>query len=525
MKCTRDHALSASVDEEVTEQKPNVKNSGIAKISINAHIILILAVCLIAAGCSYYWFKTVYQPNQRLTLAANLLNNEQKSEADAVLRSFISDYPQHTKVAFAYGKLFELNFSDETKSADILQLLQEKYPASEEYANSLAKSAARKINSFKPLYDYYYNTGYGKDKYFFEAKSLLDELSSLGDSSAFIAAGGHDLIAKLNEIVNPSFGAIEFQLAISSDYINSESVTPADKPKVTLTKSDGTLAKVQYDKETGIVSSYDLTPGNYKLDVNMVRTFGARQGSYLGGELLTIVPGRKYKDTTYLFMKKESSSGFDNIDSRYLVLDNNTKTVIAKQIITPSSDSPVPMKVTANVLPAGYSIPANDYYLFDLDNDMKNELIAYYLKTRSLAVLHWNGEAFEEQTKFQISSNNSHLDFSMYPVSINLFDLEGISFPALGLITTSGESGSYPELTLFHWNGSDGYKIIWDATAGDHGEWQIFKNKIVMSQDNFNPRTKGHTDAKTRFNQEYEYNGTTFILVNAYSSTMSMLNQ
>lgn len=523
----RDNTLSTSEDEEVTEQLHKDENGEVEEIAVCAQIssrkpkdikvtiFSILTVFLVLAGCSYYWFETVYQPNQSLTMATTLLNIGQKSEADEAFQSFISDYPQHAKVAFAYGKLFELNFSDETRSGDILKILQEKYPTSEEYANSLAKSAAREIVIFKPLYDYYYNTGYGKDKYYFEAKSLLNELNTLGDSSAFISVGGNDLITKLDEIVNPPFGAIEFQLALS-DYINIEAVTPADKPKVTLTRSDGTLAKVQYDKETGIVSSYDLAPGNYKLDINMIRTFGARRGSYFGGESLTIVPGRKYKDTTYLFMKKESNSSFDNIDRRYLALDNHTQIIVAKQI-TASSDSPVPTEITEAVSPQGYSIPDNDYYLFDLDNDMKNELIAYYLKTRSIAVLHWNGKAFEEQAKFQIGSNDSNLDFSMYPISIKLYNLEGISFPVMGLITTSGDSGSYPELTLFNWNGKDGYNIIWDATAGDHGDWQISKNEIVMSQDNFNVRA--NADTKTRFTQEYEYNGTTFVLANAYSST------
>lgn len=544
MKCTCDHevgpyhycpncgrpvrmdtTLSTLEDEEVTEQLPEDENCKVAEIAVSAQIssrkpkeikvvlFSILAVLLVASGWSY-WFKSVYQPNQSLAMATTLLNIEQKPEADEAFRAFISKYPEHAKVAFAYGKLFELNFSDETRSGDILKILQEKYPASEEYANCLAKSAAREINTFKPLYDYYYNTGYGKDKYYLGAKNLLNELNRLGDSSAFISAGGHDLIAKLNEIVHPAFGAIEFELALS-DYINIESVTSADKPKVTLTKSDGTLAEVQYDKETGLVSSYDLAPGNYKLDINIIRTFGARRGSYFGGESLTIIPGRKYKDTTYLFLKKESSSSSDNIDRRYLVLDNNTQSIVAKQIVA-SSDSPVPIKVTGEVLPKGYSIPDNDHYLFDLDNDMKNELIAYYLKTRSLAILHWNGKAFEEQAKFQIGSNDSNLDFSMFPISIKLYNLEGISFPVLGLITTSGESESYPELTLLNWNGEDGYNIIWDATAGDRGDWQISKNEIVMSQDNFNVRA--HEDAKTRFTQEYEYNGTAFVLANAYSS-------
>lgn len=448
-------------------------------------------------------------------MATTLLNIGQKSEADEVYRSFISDYPQHAKVAFAYGKLFELNFSDETRSGAVLKTLQEKYPASKEYANSLAKSAAREIDTFILLYNDYYNTGVGRDKYYFKAKSLLNELNALRDSSAFITTGGNDLITKLNEIVNPSFGAFEFQLALS-DYINIESVTPADKPKVTLTRSDGTSAKVQYDKDTRIVSSYNLAPGNYKLDINMIRTIGARRGSYFGGESLTIVPGRKYKDTTYLFTKNASNSSSDNIDRRYLALDNNAQIIVAKQI-TASSDSPVPTEITGAVLPQGYSIPDNDHYLFDLDNDMKNELVAYYLKTRSLAALHWNGKTFEEQAKFQIGSNDfSDLDFSMFPVSIKLYNFEGGSFPVLGLITTSGDSGSYPELTLLNWNGIDGYNIIWDATAGEHGDWQISENKIVMSQDNFSVRAQA--DVKTRFTQEYEYNGTTFILANAYSS-------
>ena len=527
MKCTCDHEVgTTSEDEEIAEQLHKDENGEVEEIAVSAEIssrkpkeikfaiFSMLAVCLIVVGCSYYWFKTVYQPNQSLIMATTLLNIGQKSEAEEGFRSFISNYPQHTKVAFAYGKLFEINFSDKTKSSDILKILLENYPASEEYANSLAKSAAREIDTFTPLYDNYYNTGLGKDKYNSKAKSLLEELKALGDSSAFITAGGNDLITKLNEIVNPPFGAIEFRLALS-DYINIESVTPADKPKVTLTRSDGTSAKVQYDKETRIVSSYNLAPGNYKLDINLIRTFGARRSSYFGGESLTIVPGRKYKDTTYLFTKKESSSSSENIDRRYMALDNNTQIIVTKQI-TASSDLPVPTEITKAVLPQGYSIPDNDHYLFDLDNDKQNELIAYYLKTRSLAVLHWNGKAFEEQAKFQIGSNDSNLDFSLYPISIRLYNLEGISFPVLGLITTSGESGSYPELTLCNWNGKDGYNIIWDSTAGDHGDWQISKNEIVMSQDNFNVRAQANT--KTRFTQEYEYSGTSFVLTNAYSS-------
>ncbi|EGW36046.1 hypothetical protein [Desulfosporosinus sp. OT] len=489
-----DKTLSASEDKKVTEQLPKDGNGEVEDIAVSAQIssrkpkkikiasFLIIAVCLVLAGCSYYWFKTVYQPDQSLARATKLLSIGQKSEADEAFRSFISNYPQHAKVAFAYGKLFELNFSDETKSGDILKILQEKYPASEEYANSLAKSAAHQIDTFTPLYDNYYNTGLGKDKYYSKAKSLLNELNALGDSSAFITAGGNDLISKLNQIVNPPFGAIEFQLALS-DYINIESVKHADKPKVTLTRSDGTSAKVQYDNETRIVSSYDLAPGNYKLDINLLRTVGAHRDSYFGGESFTIVPGRKYKDITYLFKKKESSSTPDNIARRYLALDNNTQLIVAKQIV-PFSDSPVPTEITGAVLPQGYSIPENDYYLFDLDNDRKNELIAYYLKTRSLAVLYWNGKAFEEQVKFQIGSNYSNLDFSMYPISIKLYKLEGISFPVLGLITTCGDIGRYPELTLINWNGKDGYNIIWDATAGDQGDWEISKNEIIMSQDN-----------------------------------------
>lgn len=38
-----------------------------------------------------------------------------------------------------------------------------------------------------------------------------------------------------------------------------------------------------------------------------------------------------------------------------------------------------------------------------------------------------------------------------------------------------------------------------------------------MSQDNFNVGARA--EAKTRFTQEYEYNGTTFVLTNAFSST------
>jgi len=474
----------------------------------------ILAVCLVIAGCSYYWFQTVYQPNQSLTKATTLLNAGQKSEADEVFRSFISDYPQHAKVAFAYGKLFELNFSDETRSSNILKILLEKYPASEEYATSLAKSATRQIDTFTPLYDNYYNTGLGKANYYFKAKTLLDELKALGNSSAFITAGGNDLVSKLNKIVNPPFGAIEFQLALS-DYVKIESVAPTDQPKITLTNSDGTAVKVQYDKETRIVSSYDLAPGNYKLDITMIRTFGARRGSYFGGESITIVPGRKYKDTTYLFTSKASSSSPENIDQRYLALDNNMQTIVAKQTTT-SSDSPVPTEITEAVLPQGYNLPDNDHYFFDLDNDKKNELIAYYHNTRSLAIFNWNGKIFEEQAKFQIGRNDSKLDFSMYPMSIKLYTFNGISFPVLGLITTSGDTGSYPELTLINWNGKDGYDIIWDATAGENGDWQISKNEIVMSQDNFNLGARA--DAKTRFTQEYLYNGTTFVLTNAYSS-------
>ncbi|WP_174278163.1 hypothetical protein [Desulfosporosinus meridiei] len=509
--------------EEVTELLQ--KNGEAAENALNAQIsskrpkelkvviFSILAVCLITTGC-YYWYKNVYQPDERLSIAARLLDYSQVSEADEAYRAFISDYPQHAKVAFAYGKLFDLNFSDESISEDILKILQEKYPKSEEYANSLAKSAARKIKAYKPLYDYYYNTGYGKDKYYLEAKSLLNELNAFGDSSAFIAAGGTDLIKKLNEIVNPAFGAIEFKLALS-DYINIDSVVPADKPKITLTRSDGTLIEVQYDQKTGIVSSANLNPGNYQLDINLTRSFGTRRGNYFGGESLTIIPGRKYKDTTYLFMKKKSDAGSDNIDQRYLNLVNNTQVIVANQI-TPSSDSPVPTKITVDVLPNGYRIPANDHYLFDLDNNTKNELIAYYLKTRSLAILQWNGKSFEEQSKFQIGNNDSKLDYPMFPISIRLFNLEGISFPVLGLITTSGESGSYPELTLLTWNGIDGYNIIWDATAGDHGEWQLSNNKIIMSQENFSVRAQA--DANSRFTQEYEYNGTTFVLANAYTS-------
>lgn len=542
MKCTCDHEVGPCHDcpncggsvvmdsvptlegEEVTE--PLQENGEAEKKAVSTQIcskspkeikvliFSILAVCLITTGC-YYWYMKVYQPNQRLSIAARLSDYGQTSEADEAFRSFISDYPQHTKVAFAYGKLFELNFSDESISDDILEILREKYPQSEEYANSMAKSAARKIKTYKPLYDYYYNTGYGKDKYYLEAKSLLNELNALRDSSAFIAAGGTDLITKLNEVVNPAFGAFEFKLALS-DYINIESIAPADKPKITLSRSDGPLIEVQYDQKSGIVSSYELTPGNYQLDINLTRNFGTRRGSYSGGESLTIIPGRKYKDTTYLFMKKKSDSGSDNIDPRYSTLANNSQIIAANQI-TASSDSPVPTKVTKEVLPQGYSIPANDHYLFDLDNDMKNELVAYYLKTRSLAVLQWNGTSFEEQAKFQIGNKDSFLDYPMFPISIKLFNLEGIPFPVLGLITTSGESGSYPELTLLTWNGTDGYNIIWDATAGDHGEWQISKNNIIMSQDNFSVRS--NLDAKSRFTQEYEYNGTAFVLANAYSSS------
>jgi len=490
---------------EIENIHPTSEEKGVTK----KLILSILAVCLVVAACGYY-FKTVYQPNQRLTMATKLLNNGQQSEADEVLRSFISDYPQHAKVAFAYGMLFELNFSDKAKSEEILKILKEKYPLSEEYATSLAKLATQEIDTFEPLYDDYFNTGLGKDKYYSDAKSLLNELNTLSDSSAFITAGGKDLITKLNEIVNPSFGAIEFKLALS-DYITIVSLTPADEPKVTLTSSDGTSAKVQYDKKTGIISSNDLAPGNYTLDVSLIRT----TGEYLGGESLTIVPGRKYKDTTYLFMKNKSSASSDNIDRRYLALENNMQSIVANQI-TASSDSPVPTEITDAVLPPGYSVPENDHYLFDLDNDTLNELIAYYHKTRTLAILHWTGKTFEKQAIFQIGDSDSKLDFAMYPISIKLYNLEGVPFPVLGLITTSGETGSYPELTLVTWNGKDGYDILWDATAGDHGDWQISKNRIVMSQDNFGVKTQ--TGAKTRFIQEYEYNGTTFVLSNAYSS-------
>jgi len=507
VKCTCDHEVGTNND------CPNCR--GPVPKGIKHKVFSILAVCLVLAGSGYYWFKTVYQPNQDLTKATELLNTGQKSEADEVFRSFISDYPQHAKVAFAYGRLFELNFSDETKSGEILKILQEKYPASEEYANSVAKVASREIDTFTPLFQEFYNTGLGKDKYYSKAKSRLDELKALSDSRALIAAGGNDLITKLNEIVNPPFGAIEFRLAIS-DYINVESVTATDIPQVTLTKSDGTTVKVQYDKETRIVSSYDLAPGNYKLDITMIRTSGAHQGSYFGGEALTIIAGRKYKDTTYLFTKTASSSSSDNIDTRYMALDSNSQNIAAKQI-TASSDLSVPAEITGAVLPQGYSIPDNNHYLFDLNNDKQNELIAYYDETRILAVLRWNGKAFEEQAKFQIGSNYSNLDFSMYPMSINLYNFKGISLPVLGLITTSGDSGGYPELTLLHWNGKDGYNLIWDATAGDNGDWQLSENGFIMSQDNFSVRAQA--GATTRFTQEYEYIGTTFVLTNAYSST------
>jgi hypothetical protein len=472
-------------------------------------IFSILAVCLGIAACGYY-FKTVYQPNQRLTMAAALLDDGQQSEAEEMLQSFISDYPRHAKVPFTYGKLFELNFSDKAEAKEILLILKEKYPLSEEYANSLAKLAAREIDTFGPLYEEYFNTGFGKDNYYTDAKSLLNELNALSESSAFITAGGKDLIAKLNEIVNPSFGAIEFKLALS-DYARILSITPADEPKVTLTSSDGTAARVQYDKKTGIISSNDLVPDNYILEVSLKRT----NGEYLGGEELTILPGRKYKDTTYLFIKDKSGASSDNIDRRYLALETNRQSITAAQITT-SSDSPVPTQITDEVLPPGYSIPENDHYLFDLDNDSQNELISYYQKTRTLAVLRWTGKTFEKHAIVQIGGSDSKLDFAMYPISIKLYNFEGIPFPVLGLITTSGEIGSYPELTLATWNGKDGYDILWDAAAGDHGDWQISENKIIMSQDNF--AVKSQTNAKTRFIQEYEYNGTAFVLSNAYSS-------
>ena len=512
MNCTCGHEVGTS---------NNCPNCGApvemgSRKSKGIKIISVIAVCLVVAGCSgYYWFKTVSKPNQILTIATTFFDNGQESEADEVFRSFISDYPQHEKVAFAYGKLFELNFSDKAKSVQILKTLKESYPSSTEYANSLAKSAALGIDTIRPLYDEYYNTGQGKDKYYSEAKNLLNELNKLSDSSAFIKAGGNDLITKLNAIVNPPFGEIEFKLALS-DYSDILSVKTTDEPKVTLTRSDGTSAVVRYDKGTQRVSANDLAPGNYKLDISLTTTIGTRNTDFVGGELLTIVPGRKYTDTTYLFIKNKFSSDSDIIDRRYLGLDNNTQTIAAKQIMT-SSDSPVPTEITEAVLPQGYSVPNNDHYLFDLDKDMKNELIAYYNKTRLLAVLHWNGKAFEEQSEFQIGGTDSKLDFSMYPISIKLYNFEGIPYPAFGLITTSGESGSYPELTLFNWNGKDGYNVIWDATAGDHGEWQITKNGFIMSQDNFG--VGAHAGDKTRFTQEYEYNGTTFVLTNAYSST------
>ncbi|HBV86317.1 MAG TPA: hypothetical protein DEF42_06615 [Desulfosporosinus sp.] len=476
------------------------------------HILIILTICLVVSGSSYY-IKKVYQPNQRLTMAATLLNNGQASEADEVYRSFIFDFPQHTKAAFAYGQLFEINFSDKARSAEILKILKENYPSSEAYANSLAKLAAREIERLKPLYEDFYNTGSGKDKYFSEAKGLLNELELMKDSSAFMAISGNDLISKFNAIVKPPFGAFEFKLALS-DYIHLETVTSTDKPKVKLTTSDGTSVHVQYDKETGIVSANDLAPGNYNLHISLIRNAGARPGDYFGGESLTIIPGRKYKDTTYLFKKSESSLSSDNIDRRYLALDNHTHTVSAKQVTT-SSDAPVPKQITEEVLPRGYRVPENDHYLFDLDNDKQNELIAYYHQTRSLAVLGWNGKAFEEQTKVQIGSSDTKLDFSLYPISIKLYHLEGMTFPVLGLITTSGESGGYPELTLINWNGKDGYNVLWDATAGDNGEWQITKKGISMTQDNFSVGSQGN--AKTRFTQEYDYDGTTFVLANAYS--------
>ena len=476
--------------------------------------LLILTVCLIIAGCGYYWFETVYQPNQRLIMATTLINKGQESDADQAFRSFISDYPQHAKVAFAYGKLFELNFKDKAKSAELLKVLKEKYPSSEEYANSLAKTAAREIDTFKPLYDNYYNTGLGKEKYYPAAKNLLDELNTQSDSSAFIKVGGNELITKLNTIVNPPFGAIEFKLALS-DYTKIEVINPNDKPKVTLSRGDGTLAEVQYDKGVGIVSAKDLAPGNYRLEISLIRGLGASQRNYFGGELITVVSGRKFKDTTYLFLQNKTSSNSDNIDRRYLALDNNPQTVVAKQI-TASSNLPIPKTITKEVLPKGYSVPANDHYLFDLDNDGQNELIAYYQENRSLVVLHWNGEAFEEQAKFQIGSSDSKLDFSMYPISIKLYTLEGNSFPVLGLITTSGDSGSYPELTLLNWNGKDAYNILWDATAGENGNWKISQTGIIMSQDNFGVRS--NAQAKTRFMQEYEYDGTNFVLKNSYSS-------
>jgi len=512
VKCTCGHETGTSqtcpncgLPIQNENETPASQGKGVTK----KLILSILAVCLVIAACGYY-FKTVYQPNQRLTMAVTLLDDGQQSEADEMLQSFITDYPQHAKVPFAYEKLFELNFNDKAKSREILQILKEQYPHSDEYANSLTKSSAQEIGTFEPLYNDYFNTGFGKDKYYADAKSLLNELNTLSDSSAFITAGGKDLISHLNGIVNPSFGAIEFKLALS-DYNKILSVTPADEPKVTLTSSDGTTAKVQYDKKTGVISSNDLAQGNYVLDVSLKRT----TGEYLGGEELTILPGRKYKDTTYLFMKNKSGVSPDNIDRRYLALENNMRSISANQI-TKSADSPVPTEINDEVLPTGYSIPENDHYLFDLDNDSLNELIAYYHKTRTLAILHWTGKTFDKQAIFQIGGSDSKLDFAMYPISIKLYNLEGIPCPVLGLITTSGETGSYPELTLVTWNGKDGYDILWDATAGDHGDWQISKNKIVMSQDNFSVKTQ--TGAETRFIQEYEYNGTTFVLSNAYSS-------
>jgi hypothetical protein len=337
-------------------------------------------------------------------------------------------------------------------------------------------------------------------------------------SQRLIMVGGNDFLTRLYALVNPSSGAVEFQLVLC-DYIKFVPVTLADEPKVNLTSTDGTSVEAQYDKDTGIVSANELPPGNYKMDISIIRTDGLSRVDFLGGESFTIVPGRKYKDTTYLFAKSPNDSSTDFTNHRYLVLDNKTQTIAAKQITAPLG-SPVPIDISGPVLPQGYTVPDNEHYLFaDLEKDKQNELIIYDDKTRLLTILHWNGKAFEEQSKFQIGgSDHKFNDFPMYLISVKAYNFEGVSFPILGIMTTGGGSGYYPELTLLISNGKDGgYKIIWDATAGDHGNWEICGNGVIMSQDNFG--LGAHANDKIRFTQEYQYNGTTFVLVNQYSST------
>ena len=98
---------------------------------------------------------------------------------------------------------------------------------------------------------------------------------------------------------------------------------------------------------------------------------------------------------------------------------------------------------------------------------------------------------------------------------MKLVELNRLKYPVVAFQVSDGGSGVYPELILITWDGKESYKVIWDAAAGDHGGWEIIGNTLKSSQDNW--AYGSHADTKTRFIQEYQFDGETFKLVNQYS--------